>query len=158
MTAPDVRLRPAGAADRDFFARVYAAGRAEELAPVPFTPAEKEAFLAQQFAAQSAHYSRYYGDASHDVILIDGEPAGRLIVHRTPEHVLIVDIALLREQRGRGVGTNLLLPILEEGRVAGIPVLIHVKRDNRALRLYQRLGFAPIEEEGMYLTMERRPS
>jgi ribosomal protein S18 acetylase RimI-like enzyme len=158
VTAPDVWLRPASAEDRGFFARVYAAGRAEELAPVPFSAAEKEAFLAQQFEAQSVHYSRHYGDASYDVILVEGNPAGRLIVHRTPEHILIVDIALLPEQRGRGVGTSLLLPILEEGNAAGVPVQIHVERNNRALRLYERLGFAPIGDDGIYLTMERPAS
>jgi len=158
VTAPDVRLRPASADDRDFFARVYAAGRAEELAPVPFSPAEKEAFLAQQFAAQSVHSSRHYGDASYDVILVEGEPAGRLIVHRTPEHILIVDIALLPEYRGRGIGTSLLLPILEEGNAADAAVQIHVEHSNPALRLYERLGFAPIGDDGIYLTMERPPS
>jgi GNAT superfamily N-acetyltransferase len=158
VTAPDVWLRPASAEDRGFFARVYAAGRAEELAPVPFSPAGKEAFLAQQFAAQSVHYSRYYASASYDVILVDGEPAGRLIVHRTSEHVLIVDIALLPEHRGHGVGTSLLLPILEEASIGGVPVLIHVERNNRALRLYERLGFAPTADDGIYLTMERPPS
>ena len=34
---------------------------------------------------------------------------------------------------------------------------IHVEMSNPARRLYERLGFAPVEEHGVYLLMERRP-
>ena len=158
MTGRGVRLRTATPEDSAFFARVYAASRAEELAPVPFSPADKEGFLAQQFAAQSVHYARYYGGASYEVIEVGGEPAGRLIVHRTGERILVVDIVLLPEFRGRGVGTGLLEPILRDGDRARLPVQIHVERANPALRLYERLGFVPVDDDGIYYTMERPPA
>src|SRR5207244_12709415 len=96
-----------------------------------------------------------YGDASFDVILVDGEPAGRLYVHRGPSEIRIVDVALLPEQRGSGGGTRLLGDLLAEADEASKSVTIHVERMNPALRLYERLGFALAEDKGVYLFLER---
>jgi ribosomal protein S18 acetylase RimI-like enzyme len=154
---PDVALRTARETDRDFLAGVYFSTREEELAPVPWSPDEKAAFLAQQFEAQSLHYARHYADASTDVIVVDGEPAGRLMVMRWEDEILIVDIALLPEHRSRGIGTRLLRPLIEEASHRGVPLTIHVERMNPALSLYRRLGFEEVGDEGIYLTMRRRP-
>jgi ribosomal protein S18 acetylase RimI-like enzyme len=153
----DVQLRPAGDRERDLFARVYASTREEELARVPFSPEQKAAFLAQQFAAQSAHYAAHYAQATTDVIVVDGEPAGRLMVMRSDEEVLIVDIALLPAHRARGIGTRVLREIIEEAGDAGAKLTIHVERMNPALRLYRRLGFEAVADDGIYLTMQRPP-
>jgi ribosomal protein S18 acetylase RimI-like enzyme len=152
-----VALRSATPADGDFFARVYASARADELAAVPWTDEQKSAFLAQQFAAQSSHYAIHYADASYDVIVVDSEPAGRLIVSRGDDELLIVDIALLPEFRGRGIGTRLLEPLMEEAASRGVPVLIHVEQNNPAMTLYRRLGFEPTGEVGIYFEMRRFP-
>jgi ribosomal protein S18 acetylase RimI-like enzyme len=153
-----VALRPAGADDEPFLAGVYASTRAEELAHVPFDEAQRARFLAQQFAAQSAHYATHYGDAALDVVLVDGERAGRLIVSRARGRIVIVDIALLPEFRGRGIGSRLLAPIFAEADATGVPVTIHVERTNRARRLYERLGFAVVADDQVYLTLERQPN
>jgi GNAT superfamily N-acetyltransferase len=152
---PTVELRPAGDRERAFFARVYASTREEELAQVPFSPEERAAFLAQQFASQSAHYADHYSEATTDVIVVDGDPAGRLMVMRWHDEILIVDIALLPAHRSRGIGTRVLEAIIEEAADAGSKLTIHVERMNPALRLYQRLGFEPVGDEGLYLTMQR---
>ena len=152
-----VGLRPAGEADQEFFARVYASTRAEELAPVPWTDEQKSAFVAHQFAAQAHHYGIHYADAAYDVIVVDGAPAGRLIVDRSGDALLIVDITLLPEFRGRGVGTRLLMPLLEEASDAGVGVRIHVEQSNPALSLYQRLGFETVRSTGVYFEMWWQP-
>jgi hypothetical protein len=41
---------------------------------------------------------------------------------------------------------------------AGEVVQLHVLRGNRALRLYLRLGFRIIADDGLYFQMEWRPS
>jgi ribosomal protein S18 acetylase RimI-like enzyme len=137
---------------------VYASTRAEELAVVPWDDVQKEAFLRQQFDAQDAWWHENYAEASFDVILVDGEPAGRLYVHRGPSEIRIVDIALLPEHRGSGVGTRLLDDLLAEGDAGAKNVTIHVERMNPALRLYERLGFALAEDKGVYLFLERPPA
>jgi ribosomal protein S18 acetylase RimI-like enzyme len=157
VTGARVALRPLRADEGDFSARVYASTRQEELAPLPWTAEQKAAFLAQQFGAQSAHYATHYADASWDVIVVDGLRAGRLIVHRGEAEVNVVDIALLPEYRGRGVGTMLLREIFADADAAGLPVTVHAEHMNPARRLYERLGFVPVEDLGVYLKLERRP-
>jgi ribosomal protein S18 acetylase RimI-like enzyme len=137
---------------------VYASTRAEELAVVPWDDAQKEAFLRSQFEAQDAWYREHYADASFDVILVDGQPAGRLYVLRRDAEIRIVDIALLPEYRGNGIGTTLLRDLLAEADAAGKRVTIHVERFNPALRLYERLGFCIAEDKGVYLFLERPPA
>lgn len=152
-----IALRPATPDDRPLLLRIYASTREQELAQVPFTPEQKAAFLEQQFAAQSAHYARHHGDSSFDVVEVDGVPAGRLIVSRRPQELLIADVALLPQFRGGGIGTRLLAPVLAEADERGAKVTIHVEHLNPAQRLYQRLGFAPVaaEEQGIYQLWER---
>jgi GNAT superfamily N-acetyltransferase len=41
------------------------------------------------------------------VVLIDGEPAGCLYLHRGDTEILIVDVALLPAHHGKGVGSAL---------------------------------------------------
>jgi ribosomal protein S18 acetylase RimI-like enzyme len=125
---------------------------------VPWDETQKDAFLRMQFDAQDAWWREHYVEATFDVILVDGEPAGRLYVHRGPSDIRIVDIALLPEHRGRGVGGTLVRDLLAEADAAGKSVTIHVERMNPALRLYERLGFSVAEDKGVYLFLERRPT
>jgi ribosomal protein S18 acetylase RimI-like enzyme len=152
-----VTLRPARADDEPFLLQVYAGTRAEELASVPWTAEQKAAFVAHQFAAQSAHYAEHYEGMSAHVVLVDGEPAGRLLVARWAEEIRIVDVAILPELRGSGAGTGLLRDLMAEAESAGKPLSIHVERRNRALGLYERLGFRPVGEAGVYLRMQWDP-
>lgn len=153
-----VSLRPVAPEDGRFLAGVYASTRAEELAPVPWTDEQKAAFLAQQFAAQTAHYAEHYTGMSSHVIVVDDAPAGRLLVARWEREIRIVDIALLPEFRGRGAGTRLLRDLMDEARAAGKRLSIHVEVSNPAMTLYRRLGFRPVDEVGVYLRMEWDPT
>lgn len=144
--------------DREFLCRLYASTRQEELAPVPWSEPEKEAFLRLQFDAQDRHYQEHFPAAAFQIIELDAQPIGRLYVDRRADEIRLIDIALLPEFRGAGIGTALLMELIDEAAAAGKPLRIHVERFNPALRLYQRLGFRPLEEHGVYLLMEYRPS
>jgi ribosomal protein S18 acetylase RimI-like enzyme len=155
-----VVLRPAGAADRAFLLQVYGSTRADELALLPWTDEQKAGFVVHQFEAQDSHYRKHYYDAAFDVIEVDGEPAGRLYVHRGPREIRIVDIALLPAFRGRGIGTRLLCGLIAEAEAedGGRKLSIHVEMNNPARTLYERLGFRPAGEHGVYVLMERVPT
>ena len=142
------------AADDAFLARVYASSRAEELAITGWSEELKADFCRRQFDAQSAYYAANYKGASFQIIERDGWPAGRLYVARWEKEIRIVDITLLPEFRGSGIGTKLLRDLQKEARAAGKSLTIHVERFNRALELYQRLGFREIDDKGVYLLME----
>ena len=147
-------LRPITPEDDPFLAGLFASTRAEELAITGWSEEQKAAFCRMQFDAQSADYRKNYADASFDIIERDGVAAGRLLVWRSGKEILIVDIALLPEHRGAGIGTKLLRELQDEARAANKPLIIHVERFNPALRLYERLGFKIVEEQEVYLLME----
>lgn len=150
---PEVRLRPATPEDEAFQLELYASSREAELARVVWEGGTKEAFLRQQFAAQSHHYRENYPGATLDVVEVDGARAGRLFVARWTKEIRIMDIALLPELRGRGIGTRLLRELQDEARAAGKSLSIHVEAFNPARHLYERLGFAAVGETGVYLKL-----
>jgi ribosomal protein S18 acetylase RimI-like enzyme len=152
-----ITLRPVSSSDRDFLLAVYASTREEELAPVPWTDAEKAAFIEQQFEAQDRYYREHYPGGSLDVVEWDGVAAGRLYVARWSDEIRVIDISLLPDFRGRGIGTRLLRGLLDEAARGRRRLSIHVEKHNPALRLYERLGFAPAADRGVYLLMEATP-
>ena len=149
-----VQLRPATRADRAFLVDLYAGTRADELALVNWDDATKRAFVVHQFSAQDDHYRANYPGATLDVIEVDGERAGRLYVHRGAADIRIMDIAVSPEFRGRGIGTALIEELIAEARSSGRRVSIHVEMQNPARGLYERLGFVPVGEHGVYVLME----
>jgi len=149
-------LRPIQREDEEFLYRVYASTRTDELAPVPWSDEQKDSFLRMQFAAQHRYYQESYTASSFDVVMVDGERAGRLYIARWPEELRIIDVALLPEYRRRGIGTALLARLREEAAGNGLPVRIHVERANRARALYERLGFRVVADRGVYLFLEWR--
>jgi ribosomal protein S18 acetylase RimI-like enzyme len=151
-----LELRPVRPGDDELLFRIYASTRAQELAVLAWDDAAKEAFLRGQFAAQAASYERYPGRSRH-VVLLGGEPVGRLYLARTEGEIRIIDVALLPEHRGRGIGTALLGDVLAEAAAARKHVRIHVERSNPALRLYRRLGFREVGDLGVYLQLEWAP-
>ncbi len=154
----NITLRPIEPTDSDFLYRVYAGTRAAELELVDWDAAQKEAFVQMQFAAQHRHYQEHYPGAEFSLILRDGQPVGRLYVARWEREIRIVDIAVLAEHRGAGIGTRLLTDLLAEGTRAQQPVSIHVEQFNPALRLYERLGFTQVSTYGIYYLMHRLPA
>jgi ribosomal protein S18 acetylase RimI-like enzyme len=152
-----ITLRPATDADYDFMRRLYASTREAEIAHFPFDDAEKRAFLDQQFAAQFAHYDQHYPTCERRIIERDGTPVGRLWVDEWRDQIRLVDIALTPECRGLGIGSSLLRQVLDRGVAAVKPVTIHVEGFNPALALYRRLGFEPVDTNGVYLLMRWTP-
>jgi ribosomal protein S18 acetylase RimI-like enzyme len=155
---PDsISLRPATDADYGFMRRLYASARAEEMERFPFDDAQKKAFLDQQFAAQFEHYGIHYPTCERNIVERDGVPVGRFWLDEWRDQIRIVDIALLPECRGAGIGSRLLHEVLDRGRACGKPVTIHVEAFNPALRLYQRLGFEKVDTNGVYFLMRWTP-
>ncbi|HEY1189376.1 MAG TPA: GNAT family N-acetyltransferase [Gemmata sp.] len=157
ITTPSIALRPATPADSEFLYRVYAHTRYDELAPAGWPPEQVEAFLRMQFRAQDSYYREHFAGAAFDVIVCDGEPAGRFYVDRRADEIRIIDIALLPAERGAGVGTHLLTAVLAEAAAASKPVRLHVEAHNPAQRLYRRLGFSWTGTTGVYDLLEWCP-
>jgi ribosomal protein S18 acetylase RimI-like enzyme len=152
-----VGFRPEQPRDEPFLLQLYFSTRADELKLVPWDDAQKETFLRSQFALQTHHYRKYYPDAAFLIVQLDDKPIGRLYLDRSEPYIHVIDIALLPEYRGAGIGGRLMQDVLSEAAAAGKTVQIHVERNNPALRLYERLRFRILEDKGIYLLMEWSP-
>lgn len=159
LRARGVALRSETEADQDFLCRLYVSVRWEELLPLAdWSDLQKLDFLSQQFAAQTAHYRNAYGGSEFAIIERHGQPIGRIYLFRGRHDIRIIDISLMPEARGQGLGTLILQAVFAEAVAAGgKTVSIHVEVYNPAQRLYQRLGFTRIGESGPYHLMEWRP-
>jgi len=152
-----ITLRDETVEDQLFLLEVYASTRAQEMALVPWSDEQREAFVRSQFEAQHSYYQAQFPDASYQVIMVEGERAGRVYVLRESEAIRILDITLLPQHRNLGIGTSLIREILAEGDQAGKPVNIWVENFNPSLKLFERLGFVRVQEDGFNCLMEYRP-
>ncbi|GAB2504005.1 GNAT family N-acetyltransferase [Arenimonas alkanexedens] len=136
-------LRPARDADLPRLRDIYADTRADEMARVPWPGLVKRSFLEQQFALQHQHYLVHYAAADFLVIEHERVLQGRYYLLREGDADLIVDISLMADWRGRGIGSALIEHSQRDAAARGRGMTLHVVRDNLgARRLYQRLGFA----------------
>ena len=151
-----VTLRPATPEDSAFLASLYASTRLAELAATGWAEEQKAQFCQMQFAVQTMAYRQQHPSAAHSVIEADQLPVGRMIVDRSPGEVHLIDISLMPEHRGRGIGTALLQGLQMEASSAGQGITLHVEKHNPALRLYERLGFVLTADLEIYQRMEWR--
>ena len=124
---------------------------------MPWTDAQKAAFLRMQFDAQDAYYRQIYPEARFLVVTRDAEPIGRLYLARLADQMRIIDIALLPAHRGGGIGSRLIADVLTEAAQARLAVRLQVEPWSPARRLYERFGFRTIETGPVYALMERAP-
>ena len=157
LQSTGLALRPETDDDLPFLMQVFASTRTDELALMPWTLDQKQTFLVHQFGAQRYHYRTYFPDAAFDVIERNGRAIGRLYVDERQTRIHIVDIALMPESRGTGIGTALLSAIQDYAATRGKGVDIFVERMNPAKTLYDRMGFKVIREEEIYLEMDWAP-
>lgn len=111
-----------------------------------------------QFRAQQADYAKNYAAEGHRLVELDGEPVGRIWLDRRPDELLVVDVALLPERRDAGIGTLLLRDVLADADEAGLRVRItSLKTNPRAIALCERLGFAVVADDGLFVSLVRQP-
>ncbi|MBV6849103.1 GNAT family N-acetyltransferase [Xanthomonas campestris pv. heliotropii] len=149
-----IALREEQDADLPWLQDLYASTRREELAPVPWPEATKRAFLQQQFALQRAHYRQQFADADFLIVQTKALAIGRLYLHRGAAHHTLVDISLLPDWHGKGIGTQLIAHAQACARDAGCALSLHVLHANPAAqRLYARLGFVAGDSTQTHLQM-----
>jgi GNAT superfamily N-acetyltransferase len=149
-------IRPARLPDDgDFLLSLYASTRLPELAGLGWSQAETDAFIRMQFGAQASHFRAAFPRADYSVICVHGERAGRLIVDRYGHEFIIVDLSLLPEFRGMGIGRGLVRRLLDEADAGRLAVRCHVLRGSDARPFWERAGFLARDDGGAYVAMER---
>jgi GNAT superfamily N-acetyltransferase len=156
---PTVTVRPVTKEDDPFLLELYGTTRADELGQVEWAEGQKEIFVRWQFDLQRREYDARFPDARYQLILIDGQPAGRIWIGEDEEQIRLLDIALLPQFQKRGAGTLLLRELMKEAANAR-KLLRHMVfvLNNDAHRFYERLGFVVVEDLGAYKHMEYKPA
>lgn len=154
-----ISLRPVLPEDEDILLKIYASTRESEMQQAAgWSNEQKETFLRWQLDMQRRDYEKRFPQADYQIILFEGKPAGRLWVGRTPEQIRLLDVAILPEFQNRRIGTHLLRNLIKESEETNVPLRHMIfKLNTAARRFYERLGFRLIEDERMYLLMERHP-
>jgi GNAT superfamily N-acetyltransferase len=140
LTSDDVTLRPVSLPDdTEFLRHLYFSVR-DDLVGLIEPGEQLDQMLMMQFEAQRRAYESEYPNAEHDIVLLRGEPVGRLIVERRPESLFGIDLALLPKFRSQGVGRLVVAGLIEVSAILGLPFQFSVLKTNRAINLYKRLG------------------
>ena len=148
MTHPDIRMRPARRDDVDWITAL--APRMHEFGPPPWRDAGvMDDAVAAQWARELADPTP--GSAFFVAEDTLGWPLGFVWLKTERDYFIdrpvghIVDIAVVKEGEGRGVGRALMAAAERWAEDAGYPWLtLHVFEGNdRARRLYERVGYLP---------------
>lgn len=153
-----ITLRPAHADDRAFVFSVFVGTRAGRFESAELAQQQLQQLLEMQFRAQQAQYQAQFPSADFNLVLCDDRQIGYFYVDRSGNPFVLIDIALLPEHIGRGVGTYLVNTLIAEAFREGKPLSAHVDKSNsQAWRLWQRLGFQLVGDNGVYLEIECHP-
>jgi ribosomal protein S18 acetylase RimI-like enzyme len=144
-------------ADEVALFELYTAVRAEELGMWGWDAELRNQMLRFQFEAQRRGYREQFPGADERLILLDGSPIGWIIVDRSGTELRGIDLALLPEERNKGVGTLVIRTLQEEAAAESRPMVLSVLTLNvRAFGLYVRLGFRVTSETDTHTVMEWR--
>ncbi len=148
-----IRLRPSVIADEDLLLALYTSSRLDEMAQFGWDQLMRDAFIKMQFTAQRQHYAMAYPGSYNQIVLLAEKPIGRMLVDKSGLDFVLVDIVLLPEFQNAGIGGRLIKELLRDAASLSKSVRLHVVKNNPAARLYGRLGFSPVRDDGVYFEM-----
>lgn len=144
--------------DLTFLLGLYSSARENELAHTDWTEAEKAQFLTMQFNLQHQYYQQHFPEASFEILQYQNKDIGRLYQYMGKQYLNLIDIVFMPIWRNRGFGSQVLAALQTEVERLGKGIILHVEPDNPAKRLYERMGFHTIADNGPYQKMHWLPS
>jgi ribosomal protein S18 acetylase RimI-like enzyme len=154
---PHVDFRAASVEDATFLAALFASVKGAELAAAGLPAPLVDQLVNSQADVERRSRAVQYPDAIDRIVVVEGRDVGRLLVDRTVARTLLVDVSLLPDWRGRGIGGALVRTLVDESDATGVPVHLTVRRENPAIRLYRRAGFVVVDEDALDLRMKYAP-
>ena len=157
----EIRCRPAGTEDFTFLATML--GEAAVWRPDKPTPTAEQVMADPRYALYLAGWPRQ-GD--YGLVAEQDGPVGAAW-YRTyteanhgygfvAEDVPELSIAVIASRRHAGIGRRLLIDLIEAGVAQGYRAMsLSVVENNPARRLYESMGFVPVEKHGRSWTMVR---
>jgi ribosomal protein S18 acetylase RimI-like enzyme len=151
-------LRPALPQDDAFVYQLFWQVIHDNLYAWSWDPNVRQTLLHLQVQSKRGAYAAAYPNADYAIMVLDDQPVGHMIIDRSGEFYHLVDIAIVPQQRGAGIGTRMILALCMEAEMMHKNVRLSVSSGNpRAADLYRRLGFRVIQDHETDLLMERAP-
>ena len=133
----DFELRPGRADDFDFARRLYFSSMKPLL----------EALGAWKKEEMETAFEGYFKIDEIRVITLGGDDVGWIQVSRSDNELCIDQLHLVETARDKGIGTALINSTIAEAAKENKNVSLSVVKGNRAMQLYQRLGFQQVGED-----------
>ena len=127
----------------------------DELGAGAWPPELRSSIVEMQYRARRQGIRSNYPDAQEEILLLDREAVGWTVIDRRPAEVLLVEIAVARQFRGRGLATRRIHELIAEADKACKPLRLSVLGTNPAQRLYARMGFRDTGSDSVRVYMER---
>jgi ribosomal protein S18 acetylase RimI-like enzyme len=141
---PDFRLRPATASDFSFARTLYMASMKPLLT----------ALDAWDDARAYATFSEYFKQDEVRIITVNGADIGWIQVSEANGEIHLDQLHLVEPFRDQGIGTRLIEQTMEKARQQNKPVRLSFVRGNRAVALYERLGFRIVGSDETKIHMQ----
>jgi len=143
-------LRASDPADDAFLYDVFATTWESEVAALPNQNLARHVLRIQHIAQERRFASRYPGHQRLIVTTEDGRRAGRLYLLRTGSVMHVVDLTVLPELRGAGLGTHVLRQLMALAAAEDLPIAAQVSRSNtRVTDACARLGFELVDVDDL---------
>ncbi len=148
-----IALRPTAPTDQAFLDHLYATSRGD-LQQFPGDAAFIAQLIGMQQRMQTAGFQQNFPRAQHYVVQQHGQAVGRLIIDVGDMDIRLVDLVLLPETQGRGIGTKLLQALQDLALQQGLAISLAVSLSNApAKRLYGNMGFTVVASDGLFEQM-----
>src|SRR3979409_1742429 len=155
--ADSISVRPVTTGDEEFLLEIYKSSRGDDLRGLGWAEDRISEFLGMQYEAQQNFYETEYKRTTDEIILWESKSPGRLIGEPREHEIRLVRGAVVPEPRNRSIGSFLIQKLQDEARREKKPPRLQVIRFNRAVNLFERLGFVRTSETGTHFQMEWTP-
>ncbi|MGJ8695239.1 MAG: GNAT family N-acetyltransferase [Verrucomicrobiaceae bacterium] len=150
----EVSLRPQTDGDISFIEDLVIAVREREPGFCELAAEERTRILREQSKLQLADYGRKFPQGHFLIIEASGRAIGRFYVNHASDHIRVVELSVLPDYQGHGIGQQLMKSVLAEGTRTGVPVRLSVALGNPAFTFYETLGFRETGRGESHLRME----
>jgi GNAT superfamily N-acetyltransferase len=149
-------VRPAHPDDDAFVRHVCTVARLTSLRGPGVPVEEVGALAAMQVRAAERRRSLSFPMAASYVVLDDEECVGRLVIDAARDQLRVLDLVLLPQWQGRGIGTTVMLGLCQLADERRLPIVLDVPRDHGVVTFLRRMGFAQ-EDLSVTSVSLRRP-
>ncbi len=149
---PAVQLISPTYNDNPFFNELFTQLFEKKINLNGFPDAQKEMIIKIQFKAFESRYNN--SNVIPYLITYGKSKAGKAILEKLNNSILLSDITILYQFRNLGIGGRVIDLIKNKLSSNQNKIILHVDKGNPALRLYQKKGFKIISKNEIQFEME----